>query len=45
MIKKKKVNNTQLQKNPYLFYVTNWGFVNHTPVETSTIKKEALTTR
>jgi len=39
MIKKKKENKNPLQKNPYLYYVTNWGFINHTPVETTKKKK------
>ncbi|SKB52481.1 hypothetical protein SAMN05660841_00950 [Sphingobacterium nematocida] len=27
MIKKRKEKNTNLQHNPFMFYMTNWGFV------------------
>ncbi|EEI93489.1 hypothetical protein HMPREF0765_0917 [Sphingobacterium spiritivorum ATCC 33300] len=40
MIKKQKVKQTQLQKNPYLYYVTNWGFVNPTTTETPSETKK-----
>ncbi|KGE15678.1 hypothetical protein DI53_0456 [Sphingobacterium deserti] len=27
MIKKEKLKTTKLEKNPYMYYMTNWGFV------------------
>lgn len=33
MIKKRKEKNTSLQRNPLMFYMTNWGFVER-PAET-----------
>lgn len=27
MIKKKERKNLKLEKNPYMYYITNWGFV------------------
>lgn len=27
MIKKKSMKNEKMMSNPYLYYVTNWGFV------------------
>ena len=27
MLKKEKIKTTLFQKNPYMLYVTNWGFV------------------
>lgn len=27
MIKKQKEKETKLQKSPYMYYVTNWGFI------------------
>ena len=27
MIKKEKLKKTNLEKNPYMYYMTNWGFI------------------
>lgn len=34
MIKKGKMKTSTLKKNPYVYYMTNWGFIRETP-ETS----------
>ncbi len=39
MIKKQKEKQTTLQRNPYMFYVTNWGFVEPTKPETKQNQK------
>lgn len=47
MIKKEKRNQTTLQKSPYMYYVTNWGFVEQATKSKTTVKSktESLTTR
>lgn len=49
MIKNKRKNQTTLQKSPYMYYVTNWGFVEQPAkkkVSTKTSSKsEKLTAR
>ncbi|ERJ59828.1 hypothetical protein M472_13730 [Sphingobacterium paucimobilis HER1398] len=37
MIKKRKEKSTSLQRNPFMFYITNWGFVEK-PIETESKK-------
>ncbi len=34
MIKKEKTSKTRSEVNPYLFYITNWGFID-TEIETA----------
>lgn len=33
MIKKEKKKTSLLKKNPYMFYITNWGFIQQMPEE------------
>lgn len=47
MVRKEKKNTLVLHTNPYMYYVTNWGFVDQptkNKVKTKT-KKESLATR
>lgn len=45
MIKKEKKNQTTLDRSPYMYYVTNWGFVEQQPTKANAKKTESLTTR
>lgn len=45
MIKKEKRKQTILQKSPYMYYVTNWGFVEQPTKTTIKSKSESLTSR
>ncbi len=35
MIKKEKMKKTKLEKNPYMYYMTNWGFVEQSSEKTN----------
>jgi len=41
MIKKEKKNQTTLQRSPYMYYVTNWGFVEQPTKVTRQKRKKA----
>lgn len=45
MIKKVKKNQTTIERSPYMYYVTNWGFVDQQPTKANVKKSESLTTR
>lgn len=45
MIKKEKKNPSTLQRSPYMYYVTNWGFVEQPTKIANKKKTESLTTR
>lgn len=45
MVKKEKKKQSTIERSPYMYYVTNWGFVEQPIRDRSNKKSESLVTR
>lgn len=43
MIKKEKMKTTNLRKNPYMYYMTNWGFIEQVEQSSEKADKQSKT--